>query len=341
MFVAFCNPLIDITIDVEKSYLEKWKLKSGDACLANSKLQSLVEEAIKNKNALITVGGGSQNALVKCRWMSLNKIETAIIGSVGDDENKKKLKRTLSKYGVKCHYQIIPNDVTGCSVILIHNNNRTIVTSLGASGKMSFNYWDSPNVLNTVRNSNLVLISTFFIRSSEKIALSVALECLRLKKTIAISLSSVSAIKSPCWPTLKEIFKVSTIVFGNESEMECFAKELNLISFNDKKTHQEITKKIANYSNSMIKKIILTTRGPNSTICCETGKEPIERPAINIDKFKIVDTNSAGDSFAGGFIAYYLKGHSLEKCIDAGNYCAFCSIQERGGNVPRYSPNFK
>ena len=90
MFVAFCNPLIDITIDVEKSYLEKWKLKSGDACLANSKLQSLVEEAIKNKNALITVGGGSQNALVKCRWMSLNKIETAIIGSVGDDENKKK-----------------------------------------------------------------------------------------------------------------------------------------------------------------------------------------------------------------------------------------------------------
>lgn len=37
-----------------------------------------------------------------------------------------------------------------------------------------------------------------------------------------------------------------------------------------------------------------------------------------IEKELIVDTNGAGDSFVGGFLAAYTKGHSVIECVKAG-----------------------
>jgi adenosine kinase len=42
----------------------------------------------------------------------------------------------------------------------------------------------------------------------------------------------------------------------------------------------------------------------------------IEVPKI--PKEQIVDTNGAGDSFVGGFLAAYTKGHSVVDCVKAG-----------------------
>jgi len=59
-----------------------------------------------------------------------------------------------------------------------------------------------------------------------------------------------------------------------------------------------------------------------------------------MDKSLIVDTNGAGDSFIGGFLAGYALGKPLGKCIDAGHYCAGFIIQRTGcdfNDVSRYS----
>jgi adenosine kinase len=61
---------------------------------------------------------------------------------------------------------------------------------------------------------------------------------------------------------------------------------------------------------------------------------------IPIDDADIVDTNGAGDSFAGGFLAYFVKGAPLEKCIDAGSYAANANLKTRGCAVPPYPPAF-
>jgi len=48
----------------------------------------------------------------------------------------------------------------------------------------------------------------------------------------------------------------------------------------------------------------------------------------------IVDTNGAGDAFAGGFLAYYTNGYSIEKSMKAGHMAASVIIQKRGCDIP-------
>lgn len=45
---------------------------------------------------------------------------------------------------------------------------------------------------------------------------------------------------------------------------------------------------------------------------------------------KIVDTNGAGDAFAGGFLAQYIQGQPLEVCVQCAIYTAAEIIQRSG-----------
>jgi len=49
---------------------------------------------------------------------------------------------------------------------------------------------------------------------------------------------------------------------------------------------------------------------------------------------KVVDTNCAGDTFAGAFIAALSLGKSIDQCIKAGNYAASIVIQDHGCKLP-------
>lgn len=70
------------------------------------------------------------------------------------------------------------------------------------------------------------------------------------------------------------------------------------------------------------------------TVACETGGAPISRPVVPILQAEIADTLGAGDAFAGGFLAYFVKGATLKKCIDAGSYAAQTNLRMRGYSVP-------
>ena len=51
----------------------------------------------------------------------------------------------------------------------------------------------------------------------------------------------------------------------------------------------------------------------------------------------IVDTNGAGDSFVGGFLAYKALGKSLEESINAGIYAAHEIIRMSGCTFPPHN----
>lgn len=343
MIVSIDNPLIDATLDVDESYLKRWGLTLDNGILADSSYQPLIDEVLRNPNSHRTSGGACQNTLVMAQWLMQKEGKTAIVGSIGDDSNSFLLKEIITKCGVQCYFQVIPNSYTGCSTILVCNGNRSMVTSLGSSGSLKCETWDAPYVMKLFSKANVIILANFFIRSSEKMSLYIALECSQRKIPLALGLSSTAAIETDKWPTLKQIFKMATIVFGNKGEIIAFAKKLGLI---DTTTSSEtcdlfkITKQLANYQQIQ-KRIVIATDGPDPVVACESGCEPVQRNPVDIPPSKIIDTIGAGDSFAGGFLAYYIKGHNLIKCIDAGNYCASCNIQERGCTVPNYLPNFK
>lgn len=55
-----------------------------------------------------------------------------------------------------------------------------------------------------------------------------------------------------------------------------------------------------------------------------------------IDSNKIVDTNGAGDAFAGGFLGILAQDKSLEESIHGGHWLASESISLMGPNVSLY-----
>lgn len=61
---------------------------------------------------------------------------------------------------------------------------------------------------------------------------------------------------------------------------------------------------------------------------------------IIIPKEKLVDTNAAGDSFVGGFVANLVFGKDMAECIKAGNHAANVVIQRPGCSFPK-RPNFE
>jgi adenosine kinase len=55
-----------------------------------------------------------------------------------------------------------------------------------------------------------------------------------------------------------------------------------------------------------------------------------EYPVPVIEADKILDTNGAGDSFVGGFLAQLVQGKDLDKCVDCGIWVCGLVIQQSG-----------
>jgi len=118
-------------------------------------------------------------------------------------------------------------------------------------------------------------------------------------------------------------------VIGNETEATSYADS------HDLKTHDiaAIAKHLANLpkENGKRKRVAIITQGTDPTIIATQGEDDVKTFSVHqIEKSEIVDTNGAGDAFAGGFFAGVAKGEKLETCVDMGQWLAALSLKELG-----------
>lgn len=74
---------------------------------------------------------------------------------------------------------------------------------------------------------------------------------------------------------------------------------------------------------------MIITQGPSSTIVATSGATKVH-PVSALPASAIVDTNGAGDAFAGGFIGAYAQGKSLDQCIEVGHRMGQMCVGEVG-----------
>lgn len=92
--------------------------------------------------------------------------------------------------------------------------------------------------------------------------------------------------------------------------------------------------------------MVIVTCGPNPAFCVEKDSNKGEISffgsyvPVHVNEGEIVDTNGAGDAFAGGFLSRYVKGKKLEECMAAGHWAASEIIKDRGCQIP-YEKTFK
>ena len=86
--------------------------------------------------------------------------------------------------------------------------------------------------------------------------------------------------------------------------------------------------------NKKRQRIVIITHGKEHTIVAEQDGAVKEYPIVLIDSKDIVDTNGAGDAFAGGFLSQYIQGKSIDEGIYAGHWLANINIKRVGPTYP-------
>jgi bifunctional ADP-heptose synthase (sugar kinase/adenylyltransferase) len=128
---------------------------------------------------------------------------------------------------------------------------------------------------------------------------------------------------------MEEVLPFCDILIGNETEAETWANKNGLPGTKDLAT---IAKAVAltNKKNTAHPRIVVFTNGAEPTVLVSSAEpdSPKIFPVTPLNDEQIVDTNGAGDAFAGGFIAALIDGKSWDQCVELGQVMGAMCIQE-------------
>lgn len=325
MLLGIGNPLLDVSASVEKHLLEKYEMKPNNAILATDLHKPLCDELIYKYHAQFIAGGSVQNTLRVAQWILNEPNVTVFFGSVGEDKYATILEQYARSSGVNVRYQYNKTEPTGTCAVLITDKDRSLCANLSAANHFTIDHIEKPENRNLIENAEFYYISGFFLTVNPDTAIEIAKFALDKCRPYVMNLSAPFISQFYKEP-LMELMPYIDILLGNDMEAAAFAKEQDL-GVTDLK---EIALKVCELpKKSDVERMCIITCGPNPVILAHKGKIT-EYPVINVPEKNVIDTNGAGDAFAGGFLAQLVLGNSIDVCINCGIYTATEVIQRSG-----------
>lgn len=325
------NPLLDITVNVDAAYLEKYGLKSNDAVIATEAHMPLFKEIEEQFKAEYFAGGATQNSIKVAQWMLGHPKASTFIGCIGQDKHGEILAEKAGEVGVLTNYYRINTESTGTCAALISGKDRSLCANLGAANLYKIDHLKQEDSWSLVEKAKFYYVAGFFLTVSPESMLAVAEHASQNGKVFCMNLSAPFLCQFFLEPMMK-VLPYADIIFGNETEAAAFS-EANSLGTKDVK---EIAKKIAVMPkmNSNRPRTVVITQGDQCTYVVVGSEEVKEYPVIPIKSADIVDTNGAGDAFVGGFLSQLVQGKPIETCVSGANYAANLIIQRSGCTFP-------
>lgn len=321
----------------DKEYLSKYELKENDAILVEDKHMPIFNEVSALPDVTFIAGGAAQNAARGAQYV-LPENSVVYFGSVGKDQYSEQLLKANEVAGVKSNYMVHEDIPTGKCAALINGNNRSLVTDLAAANHYKVEHLQQPENWAFVEGAKVFYVGGFHLTVSPEAILALGKHAAATNKIFSMNLSA---------PFLPLFFKDPLdaashywdYLIGNESEALAYAES------HDLKTTDivEIAKAIAVLpkANEQRPRIVVITQGLEDTIVVTANsfkpdaETSVQRfPVRPISSSDIVDTNGAGDAFAGGFVGALVQGKDLKTCVDVGQWLASLSLRELGPSFP-------
>ena len=313
------SALVDITFEIDESFAEKNNSrgipKGAMTLIEKDDQNSIIEELVNlGKKSHRACGGSATNSIVAASLFGSNCYMSCI---VNDDDNGRFYLDDLSSNGVDHVSDLYESDLPSgqCLVMVSEDAERTMCTNLGVNVNFSSENVDEE----IIKNSDYLFIEGYLIASpggydSIKKAITVAL---KHKTKIALSLSDAFIVKS-FEKELKELIKDKcNLIFCNEAE----AKE-----FSHANNQTDIFDYFKNYTANL-----LITKGSQG--CVGYSEDKI----IIVPGFEVaaIDTNGAGDMFAGAVLSELIKLKSLEEAAKFGCFSASKIVQNSGPRLAK------
>ncbi|KAE9383556.1 Ribokinase-like protein [Gymnopus androsaceus JB14] len=330
-YSLFCigNPLLDIQATNGEELLKKYELKANDAILAEDKHTPIYEEIVKNYKVTYVAGGASQNAARGAAYV-LPPNSVVYTGCVGDDDLAEQLKAANKREGLQDIYYVKKGEKTGACAVVITGHHRSLVTTLRAAEKFDKAHLSSPEIAAVLDSAKAYYMEGYFLTHGTESALELSQKASKEAKVFVLNLSA-PFIPQFFGAQLQQIMPFIDIVIANEAEAEAWANANEHPAPTDLPA---VAKAIALQpkSNPSRPRVVVLTHGAEATVLVSAAT-PDEPKIFNVHALKyedIVDTNGAGDAFAGGFLGAFVADKSLDECVEAGHKMGAMCVQQVG-----------
>ena len=313
---ALGNALVDTQYKVSSEFLSGVGIEADTMTLASAEEQApIIEKLISmGSESVSDCGGSATNSLVAAANYGSNCHHVC---RVADDEDGTRYLDSLRAAGVK-HIGVSSENSdmpTGkCLILVTPDAKRTMISMLGVSAFLGASDID----YKVVENSKIFYIEGYMVTSDDNFnAVISTLEHLKGKDVLkALSLSDAGIVHG-----FKDKFDLIEsygidMIFCNDDEAVAFSGKENLedaIEYYKSKSY-----------------MTAITKGADGSVVVQNGIEYLA-PA---EKITPVDTNGAGDMFAGSFMHAFLQGHDVEACAKFSNYASSKVVETFG---PRLS----
>ena len=307
--------LVDTEIELSDEDLSNLNLDKGIMTLVDEDNQHKLVNALEghlvaSKKAS---GGSAANSIIAASYFGSRTYYSC---KVADDENGSFYLNDLTEAGVAFGNHQRQQGITGkCLVMITPDAERTMATFLGISETLSLEEVNHE----AIAQSRYVYIEGYLVTSEtgKPAAIETRKAAQQHDVKVAVSLSD-PAIVQHFKSGLDEIIgKKVDIIFCNKNEA------LHFIGTNELETAIEALKTVAHN--------FVVTCGANATLAFD-GEQLFEIPCQPV---KAIDTNGAGDMFAGAFLHAICNGEDFYTAGVFANHAAGRVVSQFG---PRLKP---
>ena len=284
------NAIVDIVTEVDYDFFIKNEVEKGVMTLVDEKRQLQLMSVIDMKQSKISGGGSAGNTVVALSQLGGRSFYSCL---VAHDELGKFFLDDLKHHGVDTNlkYEQCPEGHSGrCLVMTSPDAQRTMNTFLGVSSSLS------PEQLNekAITNSKYVYLEGYLVASPKGLeALKEAKKIAeRNKIEVALTFSDPSMVKYFSTQMEEVVGAGVDLLFCNDEEAMIFTGANSLV---------EAREKLKQTARRFV-----ITQGANGALVYDGDT------FISIEPYpaNAVDTNGAGDMFAGAFLYGITHGHS-------------------------------
>jgi sugar/nucleoside kinase (ribokinase family) len=310
---AIGNALVDSEYEVSDAQLKSMGVDKRHMTLIDTPRRAQLLEHVKALTPRQTGGGSAGNTVVALAQLGGKAFYSCKVAhdALGDFYVK-----DLQARGVDTnlnHTRASEGQTGSCLVLVTPDAERSMCTFLGVSAELD----DAALHPKDIEKSKIYYMEGYLAASPT--GLAAALKGRQIAReagvALALTLSDVSMIQF-CKAGLDAMLGDGVdYLFCNQEEAQvwCGSQDLNVV--------KETLKKLA--------KMVCLTRGPDGSEII-TAQDSWHVPA---EKVQAIDTNGAGDMFAGAFLYAITRGYSPDQAANLGNHAAAAVVSQHGNRL--------
>lgn len=310
---AIGNALVDSEYEVSDALLQSMGVDKRHMTLIDTPRLAELLHHVKAITPRQTGGGSAGNTVVALAQLGGKAFYSC---KVAHDHLGDFYVKDLQARGVETnlnHTRALEGQTGSCMVLVTPDAERSMCTFLGVSAELDDKALHPQDIV----KSKIYYMEGYLAASPT--GLNAALQGRKIAKeagvALALTLSDVSMIQF-CKAGLDAMLGDGVdYLFCNQEEAQvwCGSEDLNVV----KQTLQKLAK------------MVCLTRGPQGSEII-TAAQSWHVPA---DKVKAIDTNGAGDMFAGAFLYAISRGYSADKAAYLGNHAAAAVVSQHGNRL--------